>query len=141
MRATARLGSMRARVAALCTDTCRITLPAPSKGPVNQQTGKHDQQGTATTIYEGPSRFPKRPAGTSAGATATGGPEARTTGEYDFALPFDAEGADAVRLGMVVEILTSEFMPSMVGRKFGVVADSPQSQATVRRFKVKEAVR
>ncbi len=132
---------MRARAATLCTDTCKITLPAAAKGPINPQTGKHDQAPAAPVVYQGPSRFPAPAAGTSSGANAAAGPEVRVTGEHDFALPFDAEGADAVRPGMVVEILTSQFMPSMVGRKFGVIADSPQSQATVRRFKVKEAVR
>lgn len=139
MRALGRLSAMRDRAAALCTDTCKVTLPPASKGGINPQTGKHDDAPAPTVIYEGPSRFPRPPSG--AGAAAAGGPEVRTTGEYDFAIPFDAEGAADVRVGMVVEILTSEFMPSMVGRKFGVIADSPRSQATVRRFKVKEALR
>lgn len=132
----------RGRTAALerMRDTCRITKPGEGRGEKNYETGQYDKP-APVVVYEGPCRIPRRSAGMTSGGGSAAGDASWKVGEFPLDLPIDHAGyAGEVGLGMTVEYLTSLDQPDLVGHVFGISEISRQSQATARRFRMKEVV-
>lgn len=119
-------------------DTCRITKPGVGPGDFNDETGQYDKP-DPITVYDGQCRIPKR-ANDGTATTAAAGEAAWKVGEYPLALPVEADGSADVAVDMTVEYLTSEADPALAGRVFGITGITRQTEATERRFRMKEVV-
>lgn len=130
------LPEFRAMAEARMTGTCLITRPGSGNGPFNEGTGQYDDP-APVTVYEGKCRIPRRSTGLTSGAS-TGGQTSWLVGEYPLDLPIDGTGD--IGPGMTVNYLSDSADPDLAGRVFGITEPSRQSQATARRFKMKEVV-
>lgn len=125
------------------TDTCRITKPGAGEPVYNPATGGYDDPapvevyGPSVEPHKGKCRIPRR-ASALTSTSSTGGTASWAVGEYPLDLP--VTGSEGVEPGQTVTYLTAKFDASLVDRVFGVTEPSRQSQATVRRFRMKEVV-
>lgn len=129
---------MRARNESRMRDTCRITKPGEGQGPWNPNTGSYDPP-PPITVYEGKCRIPRRSSSTTSGSAS----ETFAVGEFPLAIPVTGPeyvSGDEVAPGMTVTYLTAADDPSLAGHVFGITEPSRQSQATERRFVMKENV-
>lgn len=118
------------------TDTCRISRPGVGEPVFNNETGQYDGP-DPVVVYQGACRIPRRMTGNSVG-DARAGEASWRVGEYPLALPID--GSEAVAPGQTVTYLSSEHDPALVGQVFGITEPIRQSQATARRFVMKQTV-
>lgn len=121
------------------TDTCRITRPGEGQGPFNPETGQYDAP-PPIVVYEGPCRL-NVPGQIANASTATAGEASWTVQDSVLSIPVDGDGytaGESVRSGHTVEYLTAPHDPTLVGRRFGVVGQHSESQATARRLRIKE---
>lgn len=132
----------RGRLAAetLMVDTCAITRPTGPPGPVDPVTGLRTPAPT-TTVY-GPSIDPDQgrckvqtyePYETD----RESGDHVWTQQRYNLHVPI---GAPVVEVGDTVEIVTSRFNPSLVGRVYRVAGEHAKSMATARRLLIDEVL-
>lgn len=119
---------------ALMADTCRITKPGVGDPVLDPETLEYVDP-APVVVYEGKCRIPKRSASVT---TANAGEAAWQIGEYPLDLPF-ADGSENVASGQMVNYLTAED-PALVGQVFGIIEPDRQSQATARRFRMKQVV-
>lgn len=118
-------------------DTCRITGPGTGDPVWNDTTGQYDSP-AATTVYEGKCYIPSRTGSSISAGVARAGEAAWKVGEFPLSLP--VVGSEGVAPGQTVTYLTSATDPTLVGQVFGITEPLRQSQATARRFVMKQVV-
>lgn len=143
----------RAMAQAEMVDTCRIVRSAAvgSTGAIDETTGKYPSQSIplddATVIYEGPCRLQIR---SDINANIVEPQELEREWAYQTStlqLPVDADarivsGASKdVQTSDVCLVLTARYDPSLPGRAFNVNATTHKTMSSVRRFRIREAVR
>ena len=114
-------------------DTCRITKPGGT--PTLDPTTLQYVDPAPVVVYEGKCFLPRATPGVS---TAAAGEASWQVGEYPLSLP--VVGSENVAPGHTVTILTATHDASLVGLVFGITEPVRQSQATARRFRMKQVV-
>lgn len=137
MTASSATTAGRRAAEALMTDTCRITGPGAGDPVWNDATGQYDDP-APVVVYQGICRIPRRAGGSMSASTARAGEASWRVGEFPLSLPVD--GSEDVAPGQTVTYLTSPFDASLVGQTFGITEPMRQSQATARRFVMKQTV-
>ena len=126
------------------TDTCRITKDGDGERVFDDATGEYGEPervevyGPATAPHLGKCRIPRRAGVLTSGSASSSGEVGWEVGEWPLDLP--SVGSEDVSPGMVVDYVTAELDASLPGRRFTITEPSRQSQATARRFKVKEVL-
>lgn len=128
-------------------DTFRITKPGPGgKGTFNNATGKYDAPPARVVVYEGRARLQVKADINSNVVETTAGDREATYLTATLQLPIDApadtvEGTPgAVRPDHIAECLTCPTDSTMVGRLWNIQGIYHKSQATHRRFRVREVI-
>src|SRR5690348_12136834 len=140
----------RRRTEDLMTDTCRITRPATEDDAewvaqvIDEDTGQYPEQGRVT-VYEGICRIQVKSDINSNVVETTAGEREWTyltsTLQIPVETPASATGEVAdVRPDNIAEVLTAEFDATLVGRLFNVQGIYHKSQATYRRWRIREVI-
>lgn len=134
----------RAEMESLMLATCRITRPAKlgdaeyvDASTLDEETGQYPEQGRVTT-YEGKCRIQVKADINSNVVETTAGEREWTYLTMTLQLPI--EGSEEVRPDNICEMLTSPEDESLVGRLLNVQGMYHKSQATHRRFRVREVI-
>jgi hypothetical protein len=128
------------------SDRCRITKPGTGKGTWNPATGKYDNPPARVVVYEGRCRLQVKADINSNVVETTAGEREWTYLTGTLQVPIyqvDADGVGttgAVRPDHVAEVLAAPSDSTMVGRLFNVQGIHHKSQATHRRFRIKEVI-
>jgi len=126
------------------TDTCQITKPGEGEPVFDDESGTYtdpapvEVYGPTIAPHFGKCRIPRRAGVLTSGSASSSGEVGWEVGEWPLDLP--SVGSEDVSPGMVVDYLTAASDASLAGRQFTITEPSRQSQATARRFKVKEVI-
>lgn len=125
-------------------DVCRITKAGTGERVFDDGTGQYtdpapvEVYGPATAPQFGKCRIPRRSTALTSGAETSAGDIAWKIGEYPLDLP--VIGSENVRPDQIVTYLSSDMDPALVDRVFTITEPTRQSQATARRFAMREVV-
>lgn len=127
----------RRRVETLFLDSCRITKPGTGPTGFDEATGQNTPP-PRVTVYEGPCRIQVK-SDINSNVVET------TSGEHEFTyltatLQLPIAGTELVRPDNISEILACVDDPTMVGRLWNVQGVYHKSQATHRRFRIREVI-
>jgi hypothetical protein len=142
----AELNEFRADAESRMHDTCRITRPA-DVDPDDER--EIDDESLAyvdpepVKVYEGKCRIPRTATGSARSGRSSAGDPGFEVDECPLAIPVSGDGyvdGETVAVGCTVTYLTSARDPDLVGRVYGITGLNHQTEATSRRFKMKEVV-
>jgi hypothetical protein len=128
------------------SDRCRITKSGTGKGTWNPATGKYDNPPARVVVYEGRCRLQVKADINSNVVETTAGDHEWTYLTATLQVPIDQVDDDGVghpgdvRPDHVSEMLASPNDPTMIGRLFNVQGIHHKSQASHRRFRIREVI-
>lgn len=147
------LAEDRAEFNTLLTDTCRIIrfLPVsddPEDREWNETTMKYEADRPTAVVYEGPCRMQVKVDINSNVVEATAGDHEFTYLTSQLQVPVEATEDDRIVAGNpaditvddLCEMLSAQYDSSLPGRQFNIAGPYRKSQATYRRFRVREVV-
>lgn len=134
-------------------DWCRITRPGPGgKGPINPVTLEYDQPPARVVVYQGRCRIQVKADINSNVVETTAGDREATYQTFTLGVPITAVPAapgdpfetvgtpEAVRPDYIAEIIHAPNDPSLLGRLFNIQGMYHKSQASHRRWRVRQVV-
>lgn len=144
MSAESALLAGRAAIEALMVDTCMVSRPGEGIPSWNEDTGQYETP-ERVPVYVGPCRLQVRADINSNLVETTAGDRESTYLTATLILPItvppEGFGSSAdIRPDDVATYLTAQDDPTMVDREFNVQGLHHKSQATARRFRVREVI-